>query len=351
MSELEPQGEILIYAADDGSVKLDVKLENETLWMTQSDMAELFQTTVSNINKHIKNIYEEKELEGKSTIEDFSIVRLEGERHVERKISHYNLDMIISVGYRVKSVIATRFRMWATERLREYIIKGFTMDDERLKNPAVGNSKVPDYFDEMLERIRDIRASERRMYLQVKDIIALAVDYEPSFRETTLLFSSIQNKLHFAVTGMTAPELIIARADASKPNMNLTNWQKDKVRKSDVTVAKNYLKEEEITELNRIVTMCLDYAEDQARRRKQIFLQDWETKIDQFLEFNERNVLHGSGSKKRADANQHASREYDKFDETRREKHLLQSEKDYAKQLIERAKEHPGDFREGKKGE
>jgi hypothetical protein len=341
MSEFEPQGEILIYATNDGSVKLDVRLEDETLWMTQSEMAELFQTTQQNISQHIQNIYDEHELSQEATYKKFLLVRQEGSRQVKRGIDYYNLDMIISVGYRVKSVIATRFRMWATERLREYIIKGFTMDDERLKNPPVGDSKVPDYFDEMLERIRDIRASERRMYLQIRDIIALAVDYEPSFKETTLLFSSIQNKLHFAVTGMTAPELIVARADASKPNMNLTNWQKDKIRKSDVTIAKNYLKEEEITELNRIVTMCLDYAEDQARRRKQIFLQDWENKIDQFLEFNERNVLHGPGSKSRADANQHASEEYKKYDEQRRNEKLIQSEKDYMKQLENKVIKRP----------
>jgi len=335
MSNKENKGEILIYRSDDGRVKLDVKLENETLWMTQTDMAELFQTTVPNVNMHIKNIFEEGELQESGTIKDFLIVRQEGSREVQRKLAFYNLDMIISIGYRVKSTIATKFRIWATERLREYIIKGFTMNDERLKNPPVGNSNAPDYFVEILERIRDIRSSERRMYLEIRNIIALAADYEPSFKETTVVFSKIQNKLHYAVTGMTAPELLLSRADATMPNMNLTSWQKGEIRKSDVTVAKNYLTEKEISELNRIVAMCLDYAEDQAKRRKQIFLHDWETKIDQFLEFNERNVLPDAGSVSREDANSHVLAEYEKFSTQRREQRLIHAEQDYMKQLEE----------------
>lgn len=341
MADYGQKGEILIYRTDDGSIKLDVKLENETLWMTQSDMAELFQTTKQNISQHIRNILEEGELLERATVKDFLTVRQEGAREVKREIEYYNLDMIISVGYRVKSIIATRFRIWATERLREYLVKGFTMNDERLKNPPIGESTVPDYFDEMLERIRDIRASERRIYLQIRDIIALASNYEPSLKETTILFSKIQNKLHYTVTGMTAPELIMARADASRPNMNLTNWQKDKIRISDVTIAKNYLSEDEITELNRIVVMCLDYAEDQARRRKQIFLNDWEVKIDQFLEFNERKVLAGPGQVSRQEANEHAKNEYHRFDEKRREEKLIQDEKDYTKQLVDSLKKIP----------
>lgn len=327
------KSEMLIYQNDDGTVKLDVRLENETLWMSQQMMAELFQTTVSNINIHIKNIFDEGELVETATIKDFLIVRQEGTRSVQRSLTFYNLNMIISVGYRVKSVIATKFRIWATQRLQEYIIKGFTMDDERLKNPPVGKSKAPDYFDEMLARIRDIRSSERRMYLQIRDIIALAADYEPSYKETTLMFSKIQNKLHYAVTGKTASEVIMERADASRPNMNLMTWQKDNIRKSDVTVAKNYLKEEEITELNRIVVMCLDYAEDQARRRKQIFLTDWEEKINQFLEFNERTVLVNAGGVSHEDARGHAEKQYDIFNAQRREQKLKKAEPDYLKQL------------------
>ena len=211
--------EMVIYQSDDGQIRLETRLENETLWMTQSQMAELFQTTVANINIHIKNILDEGELLEAATIKDFLIVRLEGQREVQRNIAHYNLDMVISVGYRVKSVIATRFRIWATQQLKEFIIKGFVMDDVRLKNPPVAGSAVPDYFAEMLARVRDIRASERRMYLRVREIFALAADYAPTLAETTKFFSVIQNKLHFAATGMTAAELIASRADHAKPNM------------------------------------------------------------------------------------------------------------------------------------
>ena len=234
-------GEVLIYKTEDGRVKIDIRLVNETLWMTQSDMARLFQCSTDNISLHLKNIYDEGELDRDSTTEDFSVVRLEGKRTVRRKMTFYNLDAVISVGYRVKSLIATRFRIWATERLKEYIIKGFTMDDERLKNPPVAGSEAPDYFDEMLERIRDIRASERRMYLRVREIFAMAADYEPSLPETTKFFSIIQNKLHYAATGMTAAELIKSRANHLLPNMGLTNWKNGEVRKTDVAIAKNYL--------------------------------------------------------------------------------------------------------------
>ena len=317
---MAPQGgEVLIYKTDDGRVKLDVRLENETLWMTQADMARLFQCSTDNISLHLKNIYDEGELERSATTEEFSVVRQEGKRTVRRKMTFYNLDAIISVGYRVKSLIATRFRIWATERLKEYIVKGFTMDDERLKNPPVAGSTVPDYFDEMLERIRDIRASERRMYLRVREIFALAADYEPSLPETTQFFSIIQNKLHYAATGMTAAELIRERADYLRPNMGLTSWQKDEVRKSDVTIAKNYLTEDEIDGLNRIVTMWLDYAEDQARRRKQVFMKDWQEKLDEFLRFNDRKVLGHAGNVTKKEADEFARREYDKFAARRRE--------------------------------
>lgn len=306
-------GEIVFYQQEDGQVRVQARLENETLWMTQQQMAELFQTTVSNINMHIKNIFDEGELKPEATIQDFLTVRQEGNRQVQRTLTHYNLDMIISVGYRVKSVIATRFRIWATQQLKEYIVKGFVMDDERLKNPPVASSAAPDYFAELLERVRDIRASERRVYLRVREIFALAADYEPSLPETTRFFSTIQNKLHFAVTGMTAAEIIDARVNHALPNAGLTHWAGSEVRKTDVTVAKNYLSADEITELNRIVNMWLDFAEDQAARRKQVFMQDWEQKLDDFLRFNERDVLPNSGkrSKKQADSKAHA--EYELF--------------------------------------
>jgi hypothetical protein len=238
--------EILVYQTDDGKIKLDVRLERETLWMTQNDMAHLFQCTADNISLHLKNIYSEGELTPSGTTEEFSVVRLEGARHVVRRLTFYNLDAVISVGYRVKSLVATRFRIWATERLKEYIVKGFVMDDERLKNPPVKGSAVPDYFDEMLTRIRDIRASERRMYLRVREIFAMAADYEPTWRETTKFFSVIQNKLHFAATGMTAAELIRSRADHQMPNMGLTTWKGSEVRKTDMTTAKAILKKRKL---------------------------------------------------------------------------------------------------------
>ena len=335
--------EMVIYQSDDGRIRLETRLENETLWMTQSQMAELFQTSVANINIHIKNILDEGELLEVATIKDFLIVRLEGQREVQRNIAHYNLDMIISVGYRVKSVIATRFRIWATQQLKEFIIKGFVMDDERLKNPPIvgaqgPGSAVPDYFAEMLARVRDIRASERRMYLRVREIFALAADYEPTLAETTKFFSVIQNKLHFAATGMTAAELITSRADHAKPNMGLSTWQKDEVRKTDVVIAKNYLAETEVTELNRIVTMWLDFAEDQATRRKQVFMQDWADKLDDFLRFNDRAVLSNAGrvSKKLAEAK--ATVEFEKFAEVRRVTKEAEAEKDYLRQLTDAVK-------------
>jgi len=331
-------GEVLIYKTDDGRVKIDVRLENETLWMTQQMMAELFQTTVPNISMHIRNIYEEGELAPEATVKKFLTVRLEGKRSVQRELDFYNLDMIISVGYRVKSLIATRFRIWATERLKEYIVKGFTMDDERLKNPPVAGSAVPDYFDEMLERIRDIRASERRMYLRVREIFAMAADYEPSLPETTKFYSVIQNKLHYAATGMTAAEIIKTRADHQLPNMGLTAWQKDEVRKTDVTIAKNYLSEEEIDGLNRIVTMWLDYAEDQAKRRKQVFMKDWERKLDEFLRFNDRRVLGNAGTVNKKEADEFARQEYEKFAARRREYKEAIGAAENIKQLEEAAK-------------
>ena len=331
--------EMVIYQSDDGRIRLETRLENETLWMTQSQMAELFQTTQQNISSHIQNIYEDGELTPNATHKKSLWVRQEGSREIERELDTYNLDMVISVGYRVKSVIATRFRIWATQHLKEFIIKGFVMDDVRLKNPPVAGAAVPDYFAEMLARVRDIRASERRMYLRVREIFALAADYEPTLAETTKFFSVIQNKLHFAATGMTAAELIASRADHAKPNMGLSTWQKDEVRKTDVVIAKNYLAETEVTELNRIVTMWLDFAEDQATRRKQVFMQDWADKLDDFLRFNDRAVLNNAGhvSKKTAEAK--ASLEYDKFAETRRALKEEQAEAEYFNQLTQVAKE------------
>ena len=234
-----PYGDIVLYQTEDGRTRVECRFAEETLWLTQALIAELFQKDVRTINELLQNIYEERELDPGPTIRKFRIVRREGAREVAREIEHYNLDAILAVGYRVRSDRGTQFRRWATERLSEYLVKGFTMDDQRLKNPPIEGSGAPDYFDEMLERIRDIRASERRMYLRVREIFALAGDYDRTKQETTEFFQTIQNKLHYAATGNTAPELIAGRADHTQPNMGLTAWAGDVVRKADVTVAKN----------------------------------------------------------------------------------------------------------------
>lgn len=331
-------GEIIFYRSDDGMIRLETRLENDTLWLTQQQMAELFQTTVPNISMHVKNVFDEGELQAEATVQDFLTVRHEGKRQVQRPLTHYNLDMVISVGYRVKSLIATRFRIWATHQVKEYIVKGFVMDDERLKNPPVAGSAPPDYFNEMLERVRDIRASERRMYLRVREIFALAADYDPSLPETNQFFSIIQNKLHFSATGYTAAELIARRADHALPNMGLTSWARDEVRKTDVTIAKNYLKRDEITALNRIVTMWLDFAEDQASRRKQVFMQDWQARLDEFLCFNDRDVLPNAGKVSKRVADEKAQAEYEQFATRRREAKELQGEAELMKQVEAAAK-------------
>lgn len=334
-------GEIVFYQTKDGRTRVECRFENETLWLTQAAMAELYLTTPQNITLHLKAIYAEGELEEESTCKDYLQVQNEGGREVYRKRKFYNLEAILAVGYRVRSHRGTQFRRWATERLKEYLVKGFVMDDERLKNPPVAGSGVPDYFDEMLERIRDIRASERRMYLRVKEIFAMAGDYDPTWPETTKFFSVIQNKLHYAATGMTAAEIIKCRADHTLPNMGLTSWKAGEVRKTDVTIAKNYLDEHEIDELNRIVVMWLDFAEDQARRRKQVFMRDWERKLDEFLSFNERRVLPNAGSVSKKAADDHARQEYDRFAVRRREHKEALGEAESIKALEEAARSLP----------
>lgn len=307
----EPGGELILYQAEDGRTKIQVRFDQGSIWLSQAQIADLFQTSVQNAAQHIQNVLEENELQAEATIKDYLIVRLEGSRQVRRAVKHYNLDMVLAVGYRVRSERGTAFRQWATNRLSEYLVKGFTMDDERLKNPP--GSGAPDYFDELLERIRDIRSSEKRMYLKIRDIFALAADYRPESRETHEFFQVIQNKLHWAATGKTAPQLIAERADHRKPNMGLTNWKGGKVRKADVTIAKNYLEEGEIEELNRIVTMYLEYAEDQARRRRLLYMKDWREKLDAFLQFNQREVLTNPGKVSKEVADRLALGEYDRF--------------------------------------
>jgi hypothetical protein len=330
----EAGGEFVLYKAEDGRIRIEIRMQEETVWLTQDQMAQLFGKAKSTINEHVKNIFKEGEL-----VEE-QVMRKFGNSEFSTKPTHYyNLDVIISVGYRVKSLRGTQFRIWATQRLKEYIIKGFVMDDERLKNPPVKGSAVPDYFDELLARIRDIRASERRMYLRVREIFAMAADYEPSWSETTKFFSIIQNKLHFAATGMTAAKLIQSRADYLLPNMGLTSWKGDEVRKTDVSIAKNYLKEEEIDELNRIVVMWLDFAEDQAKRRKQVFMKDWEQKLDEFLRFNERKVLPNAGKVSKRAAEECARAEYEQFEVRRRAYKESIGEAETNKQLEEAIKE------------
>ncbi len=331
-----PQSEIVLYQTEDGRTRIQCRFENETIWLSQKLMAELFQKDVRTINEHIQNVLSESELVADSVIRKFRITAADGKSY---DTQHYSLEMIMAVGYRVKSNRGTQFRQWATARLTEYLVKGFTMDDERLKNPP--GPGVPDYFDELLERIRDIRASERRMYLRVTEILALATDYTPTESETQLFFKTIQNKLHFAATGKTAPELIAGRADASQPNMGLTSWKGLTVRKGDVTIAKNYLSETEIDELNRIVVMFLDYAEDQARRRKQVFLTDWKIKLDEFLQFNERRVLHDAGTVSRDVADKKAEQEYEQFSQRRRAAIESSAEQNAMRELEDNAKKLP----------
>jgi hypothetical protein len=318
-----PQSSLILYQTEDGRTRIQCRFENETVWLTQKLMAELFQKDVRTINEHIQNVFEEGELSPESVIRKFRITAADGKTY---DTQHYNLEVVISVGYRVKSPRGTQFRIWATQRLREYIVKGFTMDDERLKNPP-GKGHI-DYFDELLERIRDIRSSERRVYLRVREILALAADYEATEPETQVFFQTIQNKLHFAATGKTAAELIAERADSSQPNMGLMAWRSGVVRKGDVTVAKNYLREDEIEELNRLVVMFLDFAEDQARRRKQIFLQNWVTRLHDFLNLNERAILPDAGKVSRDEAHQLAEAEYERFAARRRAALEAQGEAD-----------------------
>ncbi len=310
-----PLGELVLFHSGDGQVHLECRFETDSLWLSQAMICELYGKAKATISEHISHIFAEGELEEDSVVRFYRTTAADGKPY---NVKYFSLPLVLAVGYRVRSKRGTHFRQWATQTLREYLIKGFVMDDERLKNPPVGPSRVPDYFDEMLERIRDIRASERRVYLRVKDIFAMAADYVPSSKDTTAFFQVIQNKLHFASTGLTAAELIAQRVDAQKPNLGLNSFKGDEVRKSDVTIAKNYLNQEEISALNRIVNMWLDFAEDQARMRKQVFLRDWQDKLDQFLTFNSREVLQGAGHISKQTADQKAKQEYERYAEQRR---------------------------------
>ena len=314
-NELEPKySDIIFYTSPEGNVSIEVFFNDETFWLNQKRMSELFGVEVNTINYHLKEIFKSGELQEVSTIRKIRIVQKEGSRSIPRNIDFYNLDAIIAVGYRVNAFQATQFRIWSTKTLREFIVKGFVLDDERLKQ---GKRFGKDYFDELLERIRDIRASERRFYQKITDIYQqCSIDYNKDAEITQVFFKTVQNKLHWAITGKTASQIIAVRANASLPHMGLTTWKNapyGKVLKTDVSIAKNYLNEEEISSLNRIVNMYLDYAENQAARQIPMKMADWVKKLDAFLQFNEYQILKDSGTVSHEVAKTLAEREYEKF--------------------------------------
>ena len=327
-------GEILIYQTDDGQTNIEVKIEDDTVWLTQQQMSELFQTSRTNVVEHIKHIYEEGELDEISTCRNFRQVRKEGNREVTRQIPHYNLDMIISLGYRIKSVIATRFRQWATKRLKEYMIKGFTIDDERLKGNGGGN-----YWKELLDRIRDIRSSEKVLYRQVLDLYATSVDYNPHSEESVRFFKIVQNKLHYAAHGHTAAEVIYQRADAEKPFMGLTSFPGELPALKDIGIAKNYLEENELKVLNNLVSGYFDLAEINAIEHKPMYMDDYVKQLDSVLSSGNRKLLTGSGSVSHKQALEKAKSEYRKYQEitlTPVEKAYLESIKEVSKEVKRR---------------
>ena len=327
-------GEILIYQTDDGQTNIEVKIEDDTVWLTQQQMSELFQTSRTNVVEHIKHIYEEGELDEISTCRNFRQVRKEGNREVTRQIPYYNLDMIISLGYRIKSVIATRFRQWATQRLKEYMIKGFTIDDERLKGNGGGN-----YWKELLDRIRDIRSSEKVLYRQVLDLYATSVDYNPHSEESVRFFKIVQNKLHYAAHGHTAAEVIYQRADAEKPFMGLTSFSGELPALKDIGIAKNYLEENELKVLNNLVSGYFDLAEINAIEHKPMYMDDYVKQLDSVLSSGNRKLLTGSGSVSHKQALEKAKSEYRKYQEitlTPVEKAYFESIKEVSKEVKRR---------------
>ena len=308
MTDKAPSTQILLYQTEDRRTRIEVRLENETVWLSLNQMADLFQRDKSVISRHIRNIFEEGELTQEGTVAKYATAQREGDREVTRSIEAFNLDVIISVGYRVKSYRGTQFRIWATQRLREYLIKGFTLDDERLKQAGGGN-----YFDELLARIRDIRSSEKVFWRKILDIYATSIDYDPSAEASERFFATVQNKMHWAAHGHTAAEIIAERADATRPTMGLTSWSGGRVRKTDVTVAKNYLTADELDALNRIVTAYLEFAELQARNRRPMYMRDWIAKLDDFLRLSEREILTHAGRVSHEVALAKAEGEFEKF--------------------------------------
>lgn len=313
--------QILLYQSEDGRTKLDVRLENETLWLNQKQLTELFGKAKGTISEHIKHIFEDGELEEISVVRLFRTTATDGKIY---EVSHYNLDMVLALGFRVRSPMAVRFRQWAADKLKEYITKGFVLDDDRLKNPQEGN----DYFEELIRRIQDIRTSERRFYQKITDIYATSIDYDKDAPLTQSFYATVQNKVHFAIHGQTAAEVILSRADRILPNMGLTNWEGIRIRKSDVAIAKNYLNENELRALNNLVEQYLIFAQSQAERRVPMTMQDWITKLEGFLTLNDREVLKNAGKVSADLAKEHAEEEFVAF---RREKdRTLESDFDQA---------------------
>lgn len=314
--------ELIIYETPNGKLDIQLDLENETIWLDREKIAQLYNIHRSGVSRHIQNIFEDGEVDEKSNVQKMHIA------NSDKPVEYFSLDIILAVGYRTNSAIAIKFRRWATQTLKEYIIKGFVLNTERLKNPGGW-----DYFDELLEKIREIRASEKRFYQKVRDLFALSVDYKDDIKASNDFFAEVQNKLLHAVTNNTAAEIIVNRADATKPNMNLTNWSGSRVRKQDVIIAKNYLQQNEIKELDRLVSMFLDYAENQAQRRRQLSMSDWKEKIDGFLNFNDYEILKGKGAISRKQADEIAKKRYLEFDEARKKQEALEADAEDLKAL------------------
>lgn len=320
--------DFILYTSKDGKTRLDLRVDGETVWLTQLEIAELFQTTKQNVSLHAKNIFDDSELPEQATVKDSLTVRTEGKRKVQRKITFYNLDLILAIGYRVRSPRGVQFRQWATTHLKEYLTKGFIMDDERLKNPGAW-----DYFDELLERIRDIRASEKRFYQKVRDLFSLSSDYQQREQDTQNFFAQAQNKLLYAATGHTAAELVVKRADPSQPNMALTAWKGSRVRKQDVIVAKNYLNEDELDTLNRLVVIFLEQAELRVKQQHDLTLDFWQNNIDRMLAFNDQAVLNDVGSMSHEAMKRIAHERYENFDQKRRQNEAIEADAADLKEL------------------
>jgi hypothetical protein len=320
--------QFLLYQSEDGRTKLDVRLDDQTVWLSQKQLTDLFGKAKGTISEHIKHIFEDGELAREATVRLFRTVQMEGEREVSREVECYNLDMVLALGFRVRSQTAMRFRLWAAERLKEFIIKGFVLDDERLKNPQAGN----DYFEELSRRIQDIRTSERRFYQKITDIYATSIDYDKDHSLTQGFFATVQNKVHYAIHGQTAAEIIVSRADSTRLNMGLTTWEGARIRKSDVAIAKNYLNEEELRALGNLVEQYLIFAQSQAERRVPMTMRDWITKLEGFLTLNDREILTHAGKVSADLAKSHAEREFTEFRQA--EDRVLESDFDRAVQQL-----------------